>query len=113
MSAPAIDLGPQLEPLPFAPGRFSAVIQRTLAGTHAAQRLREHSTASFVLELTTGGGATACRGWRYHFTSDGPQVHTEDRFEEQRGYRGRHALRGGLIEVALTIDDTVCAAHLA
>jgi len=103
-----IDLGPHFEPIAFTPGRFAAAVQRSLQGTHAAQRLREHSTASFVLDLAADGGATACRGWRYRFTSDGPKVHTDDRFDDQQGYRGRHVARDGLIEVTLTGDDTVC-----
>ncbi len=112
----ALDLGPTLRPIAFAPGRFAAVVQRTLAGTHAVQRLREHSSAAFILELGAapgldpgaGGLATACRGWRYAATNDGPKVRTADRFDDQHGYRGRFTVDGGVAVVELHADDGVC-----
>jgi hypothetical protein len=100
-------LGPGLRAAGFSPGRFATVIRRRLDGTHALQRVREVSSASFVLELD-GGTARACRGWRYTMTNDGPEVHTEDRFREQAGFRGSYVERAGLIEVELSRDDGVC-----
>jgi hypothetical protein len=105
-SAP--DLGPGLAPTTVVAGRYRVAIQRTLQGTHALNHLVQDSTAAFALELGVDGTATACRGWRYSFTSDGPQVHTAERFREQQGYRGRYALAGGVAEVELNADDTVC-----
>jgi hypothetical protein len=105
---PHVDLGPTLEPVAFSPGRYASAIQRNSQGTHARQRVREDSTASFLLELAPDGTATACRGWRYSSFNDGPKVHTQERFREQQGYRGRHALRGGFVEVELQVDDAVC-----
>ena len=105
---PAVDLGPDLKPIRFSPGRYAIAIQRTLQGTHALQRVRMDSTASFLLDLAADGTATACRGWRYFSFNDGPQIHTEERLREQQGYRGRHVQRGGFVEVELKADDSVC-----
>lgn len=106
---PSLALGPDLEPAAFSPGRYASVIQRSARGTHALQRLSEDSTASFVLELAADGSATACRGWRYLFENDGPTVHSEERFREQQGYRGRHEERDGFVVVDLRTDDSACA----
>jgi hypothetical protein len=105
-----IDLGPNWLPASFAPGHYATAIQRTLQGLHALQRLREDSTALFTLELASDGTAIARRGWRYHFSNDGPEVHSEERFHEQQGYRGTFALHNGIAEVDLQFDDTVCPA---
>ena len=107
-ATPAPDLGPGLIATAVVPGRYSIAIQRTLQGTHALNHLVQDSTAAFALELGADGVATACRGWRYNFTNDGPQVHTAQRFREQQGYRGRYTLAGGIAEVELNTDDTVC-----
>lgn len=107
-ATPAPILGPGLVEMAFVPGRYSVAIQRTLQGTHALNHLVQDSTAAFVLELGADGAATACRGWRYNFTNDGPQVHTAQRFREQQGYRGRYTLAGGIAELELNTDDTVC-----
>lgn len=102
-------LAPGLVRQPFAPGRYATAIARTLTGTRDFQLVREQSVASFALTLTDDGAATACRGWRYQMTNDGPDVHTDDRFEEQVGYRGRYRQVGDDVEVELTRDDQVCA----
>jgi hypothetical protein len=107
-TAPSVALGPQFSAIAFAPGRFATAIQRTRQGTHEVQALVEDSTASFVLELAADGGATACRGWRYNFTNDGPEVQTEERFRDQRGYRGRYTVTGGVATVELRADDAIC-----
>lgn len=109
-AAPSVDLGPGLQPIAFASGRYAVVIQRMLQGGHAAQRLRQDSTASLVLDLAADGGATACRGWRYNAFNDGPTVHTEERFREQWGFRGTYAVKGEIAEVELSADDSVCPA---
>ena len=109
--APDITLGHGFAPAPFAPGRFASAIRRTLHGTHALQVIAEHSTSSLVLELAPHGVATACRGWHYRLRNDGPEVHTEERYREQQGYRGRYTVVDGVAEVVLARDDTVCA-HL-
>lgn len=70
--------------------------------------LNEDSTSAFVLELAADGGATACRGWRYVFRNDGPTVHTEDRYREQQGYRGRYTVNDGVAELELSPDEAVC-----
>jgi hypothetical protein len=77
-------------------------------GTHALQVLSEDSTAAFTLELAVDGTATACRGWRYELRNNGPQVRTADHYREQQGYRGRYTVNGGIAEVALERDDTIC-----
>lgn len=77
-------------------------------GTHALQVLKEDSTATFLLELAADGTATACRGWRYEFRNDGPQLHTADHYREQQGYRGRYTVNGGVAEVVLELDGAVC-----
>lgn len=92
----------------FAPGRYATAIARTLVGTHDRQLVREQSVASIALTLTDDGAATACRGWRYQMTNDGPDVHTDERFEEQVGYRGHYRRVGDDVEVELTRDDSVC-----
>lgn len=102
------ELGAGLRVTPFTPGRFATVVRRTLDGLHALQRVHEVSNASFVLELQ-GGEARACRGWSYAMTNDGPDVHSEDRFREQAGFRGSYVVRDGVVEVELTRDDAVCA----
>jgi hypothetical protein len=108
--APHIELGSGLQPLAFAPGRYAVVIQRTLQGGHAAQRLRQDSTASLVVELAADGSASACRGWRYNAFNDGPSVHTQERFREQQGFRGTYAVTDGIAEIELHAEDTVCPA---
>ncbi len=55
----AADLGPGLAPATFAPGRYATAIQRSLAGTHELQLVREASTASLALELDADGAARA------------------------------------------------------
>lgn len=90
------------------PGRYATAIQRTMHGTHDLQVLNEDSTSAFALELGADGKATACRGWRYVFRNDGPDVHTEDNYREQQGYRGRYTVVDGVAEVALELDNTVC-----
>jgi hypothetical protein len=107
-AVPQIALGPDFAPVAFAPGRYATAIQRTLHGTHALQVLNEDSTSTFALELAADGTATACRGWRYVFRNDGPEVQTEDNYREQQGYRGRYAVVDGVAEVELTLDNTVC-----
>jgi hypothetical protein len=105
---PAIALGHGFAPAAFAPGRYATAIQRTMHGTHALQVLNEDSTSAFALDLAADGTATACRGWRYEFRNDGPEVHTEDRYREQQGYRGRYTVVDGVAEVALALDNAVC-----
>lgn len=107
-TAPNVALGPQFAMLAFAPGRFATAIQRTRQGTHEVQILVEDSTAAFTLDLAADGAATACRGWRYNFTNDGPEVQTEERFRDQRGYRGHYTVTGGVAMVELRADDTIC-----
>jgi hypothetical protein len=105
---PRIALGHGFTPVAFSPGRYATAIQRTMHGTHALQVLKEDSTAAFTLELTADGTATACRGWRYEFRNDGPQVHTADHYREQQGYRGRYTVNDGVAEVVLELDNAVC-----
>lgn len=105
----AADLGPGLAPATFAPGRYATAIQRSLAGTHELQLVREASTASLALELDADGAARACRGWRYLLTNDGPEVQTEERFREQAGFRGSYRAHDGAVVVELRRDDEVCA----
>lgn len=105
---PTVALGHGFTPAAFTPGRYATAIQRTMHGTHALQVLKEDSTAAFTLELAADGTATACRGWRYEFRNDGPQVHTADHYREQQGYRGRYAVNGGVAEVVLDLDNAVC-----
>jgi len=105
---PNIPLGHRLTPTAFAPGHYATAIQRTMHGTHELQVLNEDSTSIFALELTPDGTATACRGWRYLFHNDGPEIHTEDRYREQQGYRGRYTVVDGIAEVLLSVDNGVC-----
>jgi hypothetical protein len=106
--APTVALGPGFTPVAFAPGRYATVIQRTMQGTHALQVLNEDSTASLVVDLAADGNATACRGWRYVFHNDGPEIHTEDNYREQQGYRGRYTVVDGVAELVLARDNRVC-----
>lgn len=107
-AAPQIALGPGFAPVAFVPGRYATAIQRTMHGTHELQVLNEDSTSVFALELAADGTATACRGWRYVFRNDGPEVQTEDNYREQQGYRGRYAMVDGVAAVELALDNTVC-----
>ncbi len=107
--APDFDVGAGLRAMAFAPGRFATAIQRSQAGTHARNLVREDSTASLTLTLAADGSARACRGWRYLMTNDGPGVHTDDRFREQAGFRGTWTERAGVVVVELASDDGVCA----
>ena len=106
---PTVVLSHGLAPAAFMPGRYATAIQRTMHGTHDLQVLNEDSTSAFALDLAADGTATACRGWRYEFRNDGPEVHTEDHYREQQGYRGRYTMTGGVAEVVLALDNTVCA----
>jgi len=107
-TAPAVALGPHFVTAAFAPGRYATAIQRTLQGTHAMQLVVEDSTASFVLDLAADGAATACRGWRYNLTNDGPEIQTDERFRDQQGYRGRYSVAAGIAVVQLGSDPAVC-----
>jgi hypothetical protein len=111
--APDVDLGPDLTPIAFAPGHYASLIQVSARGTHAMQVVRESSTASFVLDLAADGTATACRGWRYEMTNDGPEVHTEDHQEVQQGYAGTYTLAAGVATISLAPSAAPCAAHNA
>jgi len=105
---PSVALGHGFTPAAFEPGRYATAIQRTMHGTHALQVLKEDSTAAFTLELAANGTAMACRGWRYEFHNDGPQVHTADHYREQQGYRGHYTVNGGVAEVVLELDNAAC-----
>jgi hypothetical protein len=104
-----IDLGPNLEVVPPSPGRFANLIQRTNNTRHALQVIREDMTSSFVLNLEPNGSATVCRGWRYLFFNDGPQVHTMEHIREQLGYRGRWEFKDAWVHLEIKLDDSVCA----
>jgi hypothetical protein len=108
-AVPTVVLGHGFAPAAFVPGRYATAIQRTMHGTHDLQVLNEDSTSAFALELAADGTATACRGWRYELRNDGPEVHTEDRYREQQGYRGRYTLVDGVAEVVLALDNAVCS----
>jgi hypothetical protein len=103
------ELGPDFRVARFSPGRFANMIQKNNLGRHALQVIREESTSSFILNLDPDGSATVCRGWRYLFFNDGPQVHTTEHIREQMGYRGGWASRDGWIQVDLLLDDRVCS----
>jgi hypothetical protein len=103
-----LDLGPSLEVVPLKPGRFANLIQRTNNTRHALQVIREDMTSSFVLNLKPNGSATVCRGWRYLFFNDGPQVHTTEHIREQLGYRGRWEFKNGWVQLEIKLDDTAC-----
>lgn len=107
---PSIDLGPDFAAAAFTPGRYAVAIQYSRRGSHARNRVKESSTMSLVLELAGDGAATACRGWDYAFSNDGPTAQSEDRFREQLGFRGRYQVRDGVAEAELVIDDGVCPA---
>jgi hypothetical protein len=107
-TGPTIDLGPTLSAIPFAPGRYATLIQKTSKGTHALQVFKEYSATVLLLELGADGDARACRGWRYSSYNDGPKVHTADKLREQQGYRGTYVLVDGVAEVELETDEAVC-----
>jgi hypothetical protein len=107
-AVPNVAIGHGLSTAPFAPGRYVTAIQRTMHGTHALQVLNEDSTSAFALDLAADGTATACRGWRYVFRNDGPEVHTEDHYREQQGYRGRYTVIDVVAEVEFAVDNAVC-----
>ncbi len=92
----------------FAPGRYVSVIGRLLHGTHALQVLNEDSTALLAIELSADGSATVTRGWRYSSRNDGPQVHTQENYREQQGYRGTFITHDVAADVVFKTDDTVC-----
>ena len=107
-SVPTVALGHGYSPAAFVPGRYVTAIQRRMHGTHDLQVLNEDSTSVFGLDFAADGSATAFRGWRYEFRNDGPEIHSEDRYREQQGYRGRYTLAGGVAEVVLAVDNAVC-----
>ncbi len=103
-----IDLGPWLKVTTLTPGRFANEIQKNTNARHALQMIREDTTSSFILNLEPDGSATVCRGWRYLFFNDGPQVHTSEHIREQRGYRGHWQQRGEWVHLDVKLDDSVC-----
>jgi hypothetical protein len=107
-STPAAEVGPGFQAAPFTPGRYAAAVQRATRTRHALNVFRDEMTSSFVLDLEAGGAATACRGWRYLSTHDGPQVHDRENLREQLGYRGRWEVRDGWVHLELRLDDSVC-----
>ena len=106
---PEFDVGPGLEVTSFTPGRFANAIQKNRIDRHALQAIREVATSSVVMELMPDGSVTLCRGWRYQFFNDGPEVHTMEHIREQLGYRGHWQSRGHWVHVDLTLDESVCA----
>ncbi|HXQ70219.1 MAG TPA: hypothetical protein VN844_07010 [Pyrinomonadaceae bacterium] len=105
---PEFDRGPGLEVTSFTPGRFANAIQKNRIDRHALQAIREEATSSFVMDLMPDGSATLCRGWRYLFFNDGPEVHTMVHIREQLGYSGQWQSRGQWVQVDLTLDESVC-----
>jgi hypothetical protein len=102
------NLGPDFVPARLVPGRFSSAVQKTNLFVHAEQVVREDLTSSFVLKMETDGSATVCRGWRWLFNNDGPEVHSREHLREQLGYRGRWEKKGDWAELDLELDDGVC-----
>lgn len=103
-----IELGQGLEVTTLTPGRFATAIQKNTNARHALQVIREDMTSAFILNLEPDGSATVCRGWRYVFFNDGPQVHTSEHIREQLGYRGRWEQRGRWVHLDIKLDDSVC-----
>ena len=108
LTEPQIDLGPGVGLTPLTPGRFANAIQKNTLAMHALQVIREDATSSFILNLKPDGSATVCRGWRYLFFNDGPEVHTSEHIREQLGYSGRWKHTGEWVQVDVTLDDGVC-----
>jgi hypothetical protein len=108
LAVPKIDLGTGLEVTTLAPGRFANVIQKNTKARHALQVIREETTSSFILKLEPDGSGTVCRGWRYLFFNDGPQVHTMEHIREQLGYCGSWKRRDGWVQLDIRLDDSVC-----
>lgn len=108
IAGPQIDLGPGASVTPLTPGRFANAIQKNTFATHALQVIREDATSSLILNLKPDGSATVCRGWRYLFFNDGPEVHTSDHIREQLGYSGRWKRTDEWVQVDVTLDDGVC-----
>jgi hypothetical protein len=106
--AGSLDLGDGVEVTRFAPGRFANAVDKNTQAHHALQVIHGLSRSSFVLDLGPDGSAKVCRGWRYRYFNDGPQVHTSERVNQQLGYRGRWARRGDEIDVDLRLADDVC-----
>jgi hypothetical protein len=103
-----LDLGAGLEVTAAAPGRFANAIQKNTNARHAMQVIRGDATSSFVLNLDPDGTATVCRGWRYLFFNDGPDVHVSEQIREQLGYRGRWKRRGDEVDVDVRLAEDVC-----
>jgi hypothetical protein len=97
-----------LNAIPFTPGRYANAVQKNALFRHAFQVVREDETSSFVLNLEPDGSATLCRGWRYLYFNDGPEVHTSENIREQLGYRGSWAQRDEWIYLNVAINDGVC-----
>ncbi len=106
--AGSLNLGDGVEAMRFAPGRFANAVEKRTQAHHALQVIDGLSRSSFVLNLGPDGSAKVCRGWRYRYFNDGPQVHTSERVNQQLGYRGRWAHRGDEIDVDLRLADDVC-----
>jgi hypothetical protein len=107
--APSPDLGDGVQVTRFTPGHFANAVQKNTRAGHAMQQITGDSTSSFVLNLDPDGSATVCRGWRYLYFNDGPEVHTSERIREQLGYRGRWIHRGDGVDFDLRQADGVCA----
>jgi hypothetical protein len=106
--ASSLDLGDGVQVTPFVPGRFANAVQKNTRAGHAMQQITGDSTSSFVLSLDPDGSATVCRGWRYLYFNDGPEVHTSEQIREQLGYRGRWTRRGDEVDVDVRVADDVC-----
>ena len=106
--AGSLELGDGAQAAPFVPGRFASAIQKNTRATHALQVISGDETSSFVLNLDPDGSATVCRGWRYLYFNDGPEVHTSERIREQLGYRGRWTRRADEVDVDIRLANDVC-----
>lgn len=89
-------------------GRFSNLIQTSKRAIHSMQVFQEEIASSFILNLNADGGATVCRGWRYLFFNDGPDLHTTEHLREQLGYKGHWYKKNEWLHIDISLDENVC-----
>ena len=102
------DFASRIEVLSVESGHFSNVVQKNHLAIHALQVIREDTTSSFILDLLSSGIARACRGWRYLFSNDGPEIHNNEQINEQLGYLGKWSENNGWVEIVLNFEEDEC-----
>lgn len=107
-----LKLPAQLSASVAGPGRYAMALKGHEDGGCSQSSFSSSLSSSVVLDLTSDGQATSCRGRSWHsVVSSRGEASRPDvtEYVEQQGLRGRWTRRDKWIDVTLQNDDSVCA----